>query len=144
MEFTTRQIAHILAALRLTQGVDISHMPHFEEAKPLTDAEVSSLCEEISCGPPDEPSYTVVGIHLNSIEDGNAHNASFCDFVTADTPLDAAQKARLQAAQNRLPTTGESDANADEKIAAIADDIAILAVFAGQHSDLYDPALEQE
>ena len=143
MEFTTRQIAHILAALRLTQGVDISHMPHFEETEPLTDAEVNSLCEEISCGSADEQTYTVVGIHLDSIEDGT-HDASFCDFVVADTPLDAAQKARLQAAQNRLPTTGESDANADEKIAAIADDIAILAVFAGQHSDLYDPALEQE
>ena len=142
MEFTTRQIAHILAALRLTQGVDISHMPHFEEkTAPLSDAEISGLCERISCDTPDEQGYTVVGLHLDSIEDGDVHDASFCDFVTADTPLDAAQKARLQAAKNRLPTAAQRDS---DEIARLADDIAILAVFAGQHSDLYDPALEQE
>jgi hypothetical protein len=145
MEFTTRQIAHILAALRLTQGEDISHMPHFEEnTAPLSDVEISSLCEQISCGTPDEPSYTVVGLHLDSIEDGDVHDAGFCDFVVADTPLDAAKKARLLAAKNRLPTTGESDANADEKIARIANNIAILAVFAGHTPDLYDPSVEQK
>ena len=55
IEFTTRQTAHILAALRYVQYPqhDISTMEHFEDETPLTNEEIDDLCEEISCGPSD-------------------------------------------------------------------------------------------
>ena len=53
MELTRRQIAHVLAALRHTQNLDLSSMDHFDDTEPLTCDEVNQLCEIISCGPPE-------------------------------------------------------------------------------------------
>ncbi len=53
MELTRRQIAHVLAALRHTQNLDLSSMDHFDQTEPLTCEGVNQLCQLISCGPPE-------------------------------------------------------------------------------------------
>ena len=56
MQLTKRQTAHILAALRWSQGEDLSGMPHFDEKMmPLTEEEIDELCEKLNL-PDDEPS----------------------------------------------------------------------------------------
>lgn len=55
MYLTERQTAHVLAALRRCQNEDLSGMPHFDEAAPLTVEEIDDLCEKLNL-PDDEPS----------------------------------------------------------------------------------------
>ncbi|MFC1601260.1 hypothetical protein ACFL34_02825 [Candidatus Sumerlaeota bacterium] len=63
MNFTKRETAHILAALRLSQQDDISHMPHFEDGEePLNDKQLDELCQRINIDAATGRPYTVVGL----------------------------------------------------------------------------------
>jgi len=48
MNLNKREIAHILAALRIAQKQDLNGMAHFEEIEPLTLEEVDALCEKVN------------------------------------------------------------------------------------------------
>jgi len=149
MHFTERQIAHILAALRLSQGKDLSAMPHFDEAgPPLNDSEIDLLCEQINCGK-DHASqaggsipkpYTVVGLFPQCDWDGSVRDASSVEFVEATSPHEAAKSARIVAARNRL--VFEEKLPEDELLKEAEKQgfqIETLAVFEGHIPDLYDP-----
>jgi len=149
MHFTERQIAHVLAALRLSQGKDLSAMPHFDAAgPPLNDAEIDELCEDINCGRgPDLEAdsghlklYTVVGLFPQCDWDGSVRDASFVEFVEATSPHEAAKRARIVAARNRL--VFEEKLPEDELLKEaekLGFQIETLAVFEGHIPDLYDP-----
>jgi len=149
MHFTERQIAHVLAALRLSQKVDLSAMPHFDSVgPPLNDAEIDELCEDINCGRgPDLEAdssrlkpYTVVGLFPQSDWDGSVRDASFVEFVEATSPHEAAKSARILAARNRL--VFEEKMPEDELLKEAEKQgfqIETLAVFEGHLEDLYDP-----
>jgi hypothetical protein len=149
MHFTERQIAHVLAALRLSQGKDLSAMPHFDAAgPPLNDAEIDDLCEEINCGKGHESQadsgllkpYTVVGLFPQCDWDGSVRDASFVEFVEATSPHEAAKSARIHAARNRL--VFEAEMPEDELLKEAEKQgfqIETLAVFEGHIPDLYDP-----
>jgi hypothetical protein len=52
---TSRQLATVLAALRLFQkergGFNRPEWyPHFADVKPLTDRQIDTLCERLNCG----------------------------------------------------------------------------------------------
>ena len=149
MRFTERQIAHILAALRLSQGAHLSAMPHFDAAgPPLSDAEIDSLCEEINCSEGHESQedngllkpYTVVGLFPQCDWDGSVRDASFVEFVEATSPHEAAKSARILAARNRL--VFEEKMPEDELLKEAEKhgfQIETLAVCEGHTPDLYDP-----
>ena len=149
MHFTERQIAHVLAALRLSQGKDLSAMPHFDAAgPPLNDAEIDQLCENINCGKGREPQadsglpkpYTVVGLFPQCDWDGSVRDASFVEFVEATSPHEAAKSARIVVARNRL--VYEEQMQEDELLKEAEKQgfqIETLAVFEGHLEDLYDP-----
>ena len=149
MHFTERQIAHILAALRLSQKVDLSGMPHFDEAgPPLNDSEIDLLCEELNCGKDHElradsgqlKPYTVVGLFPQCDWDGSVRDASFVEFVEATSPHVAARSARILAARNRL--VYEETLPEDELLKEAEKQgfqIETLAVFEGHIPDIYDP-----
>ena len=135
MEFTTQQIAHILAALRYTQDPehDISAMEHFEDETPLTNEEINNLCETISCDPSSDD-YTVVGLYPDHMWNGSMRDSSFVVWVSSEGPIEAAREARLQIARNHAVDEAEE----------FADAVEILAVVPGRLSDLYDPAQDKE
>jgi hypothetical protein len=89
--------------------------------------------------------YTVVGLWPDEYWDQGMRDGSFVEFTEADSPVAAAQAARLQAAPNRVVLADENDAAAvQEETADLAARIEILAVFEGYHlMDLYDPTLEK-
>ena len=145
MDLTPQQVAHILAALRLTQGQRIGHMPHFEEEGlgPLSDRQVNTLCEKIGTSEPGDGHYTVVGLLPDSDWDSCMRDASFVDFVETGGVLEAAKKARVQVAWRRLIFEDEEDKAAIVKrVEEYVPMIEILAVFQGHIADLYDPAQE--
>jgi hypothetical protein len=149
MRFTERQIAHILAALRLSQGADLSEMPHFDSVgPPLNDAEIDELCEDINCGKGHESQadsgqlkpYTVVGLFPQCDWDGSVRDASYVEFVEGTSPHEAAKSARIVAARNRL--VFEEKMPEDELLKEAEKhsfQIETLAVFEGHIPDLYDP-----
>jgi len=149
MHFTERQIAQILAALRLSQGRDLSAMPHFDEAgPPLNDSEIDLLCEQINCGKGHElqadsgllKPYTVVGLFPQCDWDGSVRDASFVEFVEATSPHEAAKSARIPATRNRL--VYEEKLPEDELLKEAEKQgfqIETLAVFEGHIPDVYDP-----
>ena len=149
MKMTERQLAHVLAALRFCQSKDLSHMWHFDETTPLTDAEVDDLCEAINCGGDDAPNpeqtsgelkaFTVVGLFPDSEWDSSMWDASFVEHVTAQSPALAAQAACVEATRKRLIGKDVNDGVAtDEEIQEMAGNIEVLAVFGGRIMDLYD------
>ena len=149
MKMTERQLAHVLAALRFCQSKDLSHMWHFDETTPLTDAEVDDLCEAINCGGDDAPNpeqtsgelkaFTVVGLFPDSEWDSSMWDASFVEHVTAQSPALAAQAASVEATRKRLIGKNANDGVAtDEEIQEMAGNIEVLAVFGGRIMDLYD------
>jgi hypothetical protein len=149
MHFTEKQIAHVLAALRLSHGKDLSAMPHFDATgPPLNDAEIDELCEDINCGKGHElqadsgllKPYTVVGLFPQCDWDGSVRDASFVEFVEATSPYEAARSARILAARNRLVYEQELPENEFLKEAEKQGfQIETLAVFEGHIPDLYDP-----
>jgi len=145
MNLTLQEIAHVLAALRFSQGKDLQHMPQFEDVKPLTDKEVDQLCEQLNLDPTRKSIFTVVGLHPDSDWGNGLYDASFVDHVQADSPIEAARAARLHAAQNRLVPDHENDEVATSKqVAELARNILVLAVFFDCHRDEYDPRLEMD
>ena len=88
--------------------------------------------------------YTVVGLWPDEYWDQGMHEASFVEFAEADTPVAAAQAARLQVASRRVaPADATDEAAAHEESAELAARIEILAVFEGSHlMDRYDPTLD--
>jgi len=145
MNLSLQQIAHVLAALRSSQGKDLRHMPQFEEAEPLSDAEIDQLCEQLNLDSTSEPRFTVVGLFPDSDWDGGMYDASFIDHVQADSPIEAAKAARLQAARSRVVPNDENDEDETSKqVAELADNILVLAVFSDCHKDEYDPRLEMD
>jgi len=72
MHFTERQIAHILAALRTCQAQGINREWHFDETKPLSDAEVDILCQRINEAGPD----VELGKKADGESGGGFHGAS--------------------------------------------------------------------
>ena len=141
MEFTDRQTAHILAALRACQDQDLSHMPHFDEVKPLSDAEVDALAEQINGVRETKGRYTVVGIVQKTAWEGDLRDASFVEQVTAKSALEAANAAKRKAARSRaVIPQGMSERAARKEVRRLARDIVVLAVFEGQLADLCNPA----
>jgi len=127
-------------------------MPHFDAAgPPLNDAEIDMLCEEINCGKGHElqadssplKPYTVVGLFPQSDWDGSVRDASFVDFVEANTPHEASESARIIAARN--PLVFEEKMPEDELLKEAEKygfQIETPAVFEGHTPDLYDPRKE--
>ena len=149
MEFTDRETAHILAALRFSQlpGNDIRNMEHFEEAgSPLTEKEVNGLCERWNCEVESENCYTVVGIWPDSeLRGRDLQAASFVEHVEAESPAEAIRKGRLQAARRRIAFAAEDTEEAlDEAAAEFADEIPIIACFPGHLMDLYQSGRDEE
>lgn len=71
--------------------------------------------------------YTVIGIYPDCTNFSNHRLATFVDPVEAETPTVAARVAKRRMA----------------KAAGFeADDIAIIAVFEGDHHDCYEPSLD--
>lgn len=57
VELDDRELAHMLASLRYVQARNdpdvwrkFEDMEHFQDCKPLTDAEVDALCEKLNVG----------------------------------------------------------------------------------------------
>jgi len=141
MEFTDRQTAHILAALRSCQGHDLSHMPHFDEVEPLSDAEIDALADQINCGEATAGCYTVVGMFRQTACEGDLRDASFVEPIQAKGPREAVKIVRMKAARNRAAIPqGMGERAAKKEVKRLASDIVVLAVFEGQLSDLYNPA----
>ena len=148
MQFTPRESAHILAALRTCQERGINKEWHFDETEPLNDSEIDLLCEEINCGRGSElqvnsgrlKPYTVVGLLPQRDWDGSVRDASFVEFVEATSPHEAAKSARILAARNRLVF---EETLPEEELLKEAEkqgfQIETLAVFEGHLQDLFDP-----
>jgi hypothetical protein len=89
--------------------------------------------------------YTVVGLFPDSCWDNGMHDAAFHACIAAETPIDAARTARLQAAEARLLAVDED--NKDERVDEIkefAEGIVILAVMEGRFEDVYNPDEDKE
>jgi len=141
MEFTDRQTAHILAALRACQGQDLSHMPHFDDVEPLSDAEVDALAEQINSVRESKGWHTVVGIVQQTAWEGDLRDASFVEQVTAKSAFEAANAAKKKVARTRAAIPeGMSERAAKKEVRRLAGDIVVLAVFEGQLADLCNPA----
>jgi len=76
--------------------------------------------------------YTVIGLHPDADWKGGLRNATFVHAVEAATPTVAAREAKRQM------TTGCPEDPGDP------DDIEIIAVFEGSHTDHYEPTLDTE
>lgn len=158
MQFTPRETAHILAALRTCQLRGINKDWHFDGTEPLSDSDVDLLCERLNVSEPDEATdapdarlatnsesnpdhaFTVVGLYPDSEWDSSMHDSSFVEHVSAKTPIEAAKKARTQMAKNRLSSPGSlEDATMKAEVVEFAENIEILAVFNGFLNDEYDP-----
>ena len=145
MEFTPRETAHILAALRHCAKADITQFGHFDgvERGQLSEAKVDALAERINMEEQTDGHYTVVGIMPDSDWDSCMRDATFVDFVEADNVLAAAQAARLQVAWRRLVFENEEDEAANSKrVEEYASTIEIVGIFVGHMPDLYDPGSE--
>ena len=88
--------------------------------------------------------YTVVGLWPDEYWDQGMRDATFVEFVEADTPVAAAQAARLQVASRRVALADVTDeVGARGEAAELAARIEILAVFEGSYlMDRYDPTLD--
>ena len=163
MNFTERETAHMLAALRHCAKMDITPHGHFGgvEGGQLTEDEVDDLAERINFGGASQPSlsshdtqsplpvagnnkepekYTVVGIHTNTDWEGGLHGASFVWHVVADSPNAAAVKAKCEAALGRAQENDNDNIEMAEKADEYARDIEIISVFEGHHLiDMHDP-----
>lgn len=149
MILNKRQIAHLLETLRYCQGKDLGHTRHFDETTPLTDEEADQLVEAINFGDAgpiassaastdNQQLFSVIGLFPDSEWDGSMWDASFVEHVTARTPGHAARVASLEAARKRIIKHYPDAESSNEEIAEMADNIEILAVFAGHLMDLYD------
>ena len=123
MQFNERETAHILAALRISDHLEIGGMSHFVgvEGGPLTSDEIDDLAERINL---DEVKqglrpYTVIGLRLDALDACDYREATFIWHVRAASPETAAERAVIEAD-------------------AIGAETAILAVFEGLYlNDVY-------
>lgn len=139
MEFTKRQLAFVLAALRTCQTMDLSGMPHFDEETPLSPQEIDDLCETLNTSA--TGTFTVVGLLPDSEWDGSMRDATFIEQVEAQKPSEAAQTAQVVTARLRIAATdGRDEDEVNQEIEEYASTIEILAVFPGTLPDLYDPS----
>ena len=76
--------------------------------------------------------YTVVGLHADADWKGGVRGATVVHAVDAATPTLAAREARRQMTTSYPSDPGDPD------------DIAIIAVFEGRHTDLYEPSLDTD
>ncbi len=76
--------------------------------------------------------YTVIGLHADADWKGGIRSATFVHTVDAATPTLAAREAKCQMTVSYPGDPGDPD------------DVAIIAVFEGRHSDLYEPLLDTE
>jgi len=76
--------------------------------------------------------YTVIGLHPDADWKGGLRNATFVHDVEAATPTLAAREAKRQMTTSYACDPGNPD------------DIEIIAVFEGRHTDLYEPILDTE
>jgi len=156
MNFTERETAHVLAALRHCAKMDLTLLGHFDGVVggQLSEEEVDDLAERFNFDSADSAprsksmsraesdgkprKYTVVGIHTNVDWEGGLHGASFVWHVHAKSPSEAAEKARCAAATGRVDDSDGAEATEETK--EYAEGIAIIAVFEGYHlMDAYDP-----
>ena len=88
--------------------------------------------------------YTVVGLWPDAYWGQGMRDATFVEFAEADTPVAAAQAARLQVASRRVALADATDeVAAHEETVELTARIEILAVFEGSHlMDRYDPTLD--
>ncbi|HUT24719.1 MAG TPA: prolyl oligopeptidase family serine peptidase [Sumerlaeia bacterium] len=110
---------------------------------PFAFVQVDALAERINAKKPDGNRYTVISILPDSDWDSSMWDASFVEWVGADTPLDAAQAGRIEATRKRLIPEDPEDEDAVNRAAEdFASDIAILAIFSGWLPDQYNPEEE--
>ena len=76
--------------------------------------------------------YTVIGLHADADWKGGMRGATFVHAVEAATPTLAAREAKRQMTTSHPEDPGNPD------------DIEIIGVFEGRHSDLYEPILDTE
>lgn len=143
MEFTPRELTHILAALRTCQQRGLNKDWHFDETEPLSDPETDSLCERLNAPDLDtgtDKEFTVVGLYPDSEWNSSMRDASFVEHVRARTPAGAADQARRKTARSYLSSQGNTDEDVPESgVSEMAGNIEILAVFEGALQDLHDP-----
>jgi len=138
MEFTPRQLAHVLAALRYCQDKDLCHLPHFDGTNPLAPGEVDFLCETLNAEQANV--FTVVGLYLDSEWGEHVRESTFVERVAAKTPAKAAATARKRMAS--VPMASVEGRRRDESSGEIENHssrIEVIAVFQGMLRDLYDP-----
>ena len=76
--------------------------------------------------------YTVIGVHPDADRKGGLRGATFVHAVDAATPTLAAREARRQMTASHPGDPGDPD------------EVAIIAVFEGRHTDAYEPLLDTE
>ena len=76
--------------------------------------------------------YTVIGLHAEADWKGGIRGATFVHAVKAATPTLAAREAKRQMTTSYACDPGNPD------------DIEIIAVFEGRHTDHYEPTLDTE
>ena len=77
--------------------------------------------------------YTVIGLHADADWKSGVRRATFVHAVDAATPTLAAREARRQ-----MIVSHPGDP------AGGPDDVAIIAVFEGRHTDVYEPSLDTQ
>ena len=89
--------------------------------------------------------YTVIGLYPDSDWGSCMFDATFVEWVTAPSPIEAARIARHQMARVRLSGSDEpADDDIEKEVPEAAQDFAVLCVFSGHHEDLYESWHDKE